>query len=316
MTSGGITQGPMTEGPMTEGPVTEGAVAELWRYPVKSMRGERIERAEVTPAGLVGDRAWAVVDVDSGMVGSAKHPRLWAALLQCQAWYPSPPTAGPPGAVAIRLPDGRRTGSDDPEVHDLLSRHLGRPVRLVSEAPEGNSYLAVWPEGVMPDEYLAQVRVPGGEAEGTLTRLANAVAAPPGTFFDVAALHVLTRSALRELGDRVPSSRFDVERYRPNVVLEGDVAPFVENGWPGAVLTLGPEVGTSVLIPTMRCIMTTLAQGDLPRDPGTLRAVSTHNRVDIDGLGRWSCVGAYASVTAPGVVAVGDGWSVTIPDPA
>ena len=304
-----MTSGALSSGALTNGALTNGTVAELWRYPVKSMQGERIDAARVTATGLVGDRAYAVVDAESATVGSAKHPRLWGPLLQCRARYLSPPTDERPAVVSIRLPDGRETGSDDPEVDRLLSQLLGRAVRLTTTAPEGNSYLAVWPDGVMPDEYLAQVRVPGREEEGALTRLANAVAAPPGTFFDVAPLHVLTHAALRHLARLRPSSRFAVERYRPNVVLEGEVQPFIENGWAGSPLHLGAEVAAAVLIPTMRCIMTTLAQGDLPRDTAILKALSTHNRVPIEGLGRWSCLGAYATVTTPGVVTAGDTWS-------
>jgi uncharacterized protein YcbX len=60
------------------------------------------------------------------------------------------------------------------------------------------------------------------------------------------------------------------------------------------------------MMPTMRCVMTTLAQGDLPDDRGVLRAATTHNRVEISGLGHWACVGAYASVSAPGSICVGD----------
>ena len=49
--------------------------------------------------------------------------------------------------------------------------------------------------------------------------------------------------------------------------------------------------------------MTTLAQGDLPRDNDDPAHASTrHNRIEIPGLGTWSCVGAYAAVTAPGRV--------------
>ena len=96
-----------------------------------------------------------------------------------------------------------------------------------------------------------------------------------------------------------------MERYRPNLVIAADVEPFAENGWSGAGLRFG-ELGATVLIPTMRCIMTTLAQGDLPRDIEVLRTLTRHNRVEIAGLGTWSCVGAYAAVTAPGRVRVGD----------
>lgn len=289
-----------------------GTIGELWRYPVKSMQGERIELSDVTERGLVGDRAYAVVDADSGKVASAKHPRLWGDLLQCRARYVSPPAAGAaPSEVVVTLPDGTETSSGDPAVDRRLSTLLGRPVRLTTVAPEGNAYLAVWPDGVMPDEFLAQVVIDGDEPEGSLTELRTALAAPPGTFFDVAALHVVARATLRRLGELQPSSSFDVLRYRPNIVLDGPAAPFAENSWGQAALRLGGGgMRASVLFPTMRCIMTTLAQRHLPRDNGILRAVTRHNRVDIEGLGTWSCVGAYATVTAPGQVKAGDTWNL------
>jgi uncharacterized protein len=283
-------------------------VAEMWRYPVKSMRGERIEAADVADTGLTGDRAYAVVDPASGKVGSAKHPRLWGALLQCEARFLTSPRAGeelPP--VSITLPDGSKTRSDDPQVDERLSAVFGRPVQLTTVAPEGNGYLAVWPEmdGVMPDDVREQTAVDGTEADGTLTGLSLGIASP-GTFFDVSALHVLTTATLRRLGELEPESRFAVERYRPNIVIDSDCEPFAENNWSGAELRFGGELTASVLIPTMRCIMTTLAQGDLPRDNAVLQTVTRHNRVEITGLGTWSCVGAYAAVVAPGPVQLGD----------
>ena len=290
--------------------MASGTISELWRYPVKSMRGERIAQSAVTQKGIVGDRAYALVDVQSGKVCSAKHPRLWGHLLGCQAWYRSPPGGLEPAPVVIQLPDGSETGSLDPEVDLRLSALAGRTVRLTTVAPEGNAYLAVWPDGVMPDDYLAQVKVPGDEDEGTLTELVNAVAAPPGTFFDVAALHAVTLPTLRRLDELQPSSRFDVDRFRPNVVLEGDLRPFGENEWSGRTLRLAEHVTAPVLIPTMRCIMTTLAQDGLPRDNEILRTVSRYNRVDIPGLRKWSCVGAYANVMDAGRVNVGDRWSL------
>ncbi len=291
-------------------------VAEMWRYPVKSMRGERVEVADVGDAGFVGDRAYAVVDPASGKVGSAKHPRLWGALLQCEARYLESPRAGAPlPPVAIRLPGGDETGSDDPDVDGRLSTLFGRPVQLTTVAPEGNGYLAVWPEidGVVPDDFREQSAVEGAEAEGTLTALSLALASPPGTFFDVAALHVVTTATLRRLGELEPASRFAVERYRPNIVVDSAVEPFAENGWTGAGVRFGRVLTASVLLPTMRCIMTTLAQGELPHDNDVLRTVSRHNRIEIPGLGTWSCVGAYAAVTAPGPVQLGDEVAV---DPA
>lgn len=286
-------------------------IAEMWRYPVKSMRGERIAISDVTDAGFTGDRAYAVIDPAMGKVGSAKHPRLWGALLQCEARFVAAPSAGeqlPP--VAIRLPDGDETGSEDPEVDQHLSALFGRPVQLTTVAPEGNGYLAVWPdmEGIVPDDFRQNSAVAGAEveADGTLTDLSLAIAAPPGTFFDVSALHMLTTATLERLSELEPASRFAVERYRPNIVIDGNLDPFSENGWSGAGMRFGAELTALVLIPTMRCIMTTLPQGGLPRDNAVLRTVACHNRIEIAGLGTWACVGAYATVTTPGAVQLGD----------
>ncbi|MGZ6965850.1 MAG: MOSC domain-containing protein, partial [Acidimicrobiia bacterium] len=118
--------------------------------------------------------------------------------------------------------------------------------------------------------------------------------------------HVLTTATLQRLGEVEPGSRFAVERYRPNIVIDSDAEPFAENGWSGSTMGFGAEVTASVLIPTMRCIMTTLAQGALPRDNAVLRTVARHNRIEIPGLGTWSCVGTYATVGTGGRVRVGD----------
>ncbi len=284
-------------------------VSELWRYPVKSMGGERVEASDVSESGFTGDRAYAVVDPATNKVGSAKHPRLWGALLQCQARYLDTPVSGaalPP--VAITLPDGKETGSEDPHVDQRLSAVFERPLQLTTVTPEGNGYLAVWPEmeGVMPDDVREQSTVEGDEAEGTLTGLSLGLASPPGTFFDVAALHVLTTSTLAHLGELEPRSKFAVERYRPNIVIDWEGDAFAENDWSGADVKFGDVLTASVLLPTMRCIMTTLPQGDLPRDNEVLRTLTRANRIEIPGLGTWSCVGAYAAVTTAGRVQLGD----------
>src|SRR5579863_7057542 len=85
-----------------------GTVAELWRFPVKSMAGERLEAAELTPGGIVGDRAYALIDVETGNVVSAKSVRLFPGILNCSARFAEPPQAGraaPP--VRTDLPDGQ-----------------------------------------------------------------------------------------------------------------------------------------------------------------------------------------------------------------
>lgn len=100
-----------------------GTVAELWRYPVKSMGGERLERAHAGHRGLAGDRGWAVVDTETGKVASAKRPQLWRVLLECRAAYADEPEPdGGPARVRITLPDGGEVLTDDPGRDRLCPR--------------------------------------------------------------------------------------------------------------------------------------------------------------------------------------------------
>jgi hypothetical protein len=272
-------------------------IASLWRYPVKSMGGERIEGTDVTDHGFPGDRAFAVVDRADGAVASAKHPSKWAGLLAFAASYPD----GPDHPAEITFPNGDTTATDDPDIDARLTRALSRDVTLATTTASG-SYEAEWPdiEGVIPGDFFESVR----KGPGRLTELRT----KKDTFFDLAAIHVLAESTLDHLHALAPHSVFDVRRYRPNIVVGDADGGFVENGWMQHKLHAG-GVELQPVVLTMRCIMTTLPQGDLPRDNGTLKAVAAHNRVEIPGAGTWSCVGLYAEVARPGHVQVGDGFA-------
>src|SRR5215212_1291841 len=116
---------------------TVGAVAGLWRFPVKSMRGERLEQAELTEHGLVGDRAYALIDADTGKVASAKSVRLFPDLFSCRAAFIEPPRAGhEPPPVQIMLPDGTTVTSDSDDVDRALSAYFRRDVTLARAAPD------------------------------------------------------------------------------------------------------------------------------------------------------------------------------------
>jgi uncharacterized protein YcbX len=122
---------------------------------------------------------------------------------------------------------------------------------------------------------------------------------PEGTFFDCALVHLLTTATLDRLRELYPQGRFEVRRFRPNIVVEtahGE-RDFVENAWIGQVLAIGYSVRLSVTGPCPRCVMTTLPQGDLPHDTGILRTAAGHNRAN---------VGIYASVLEGGTVRRGD----------
>jgi len=80
---------------------------------------------------------------------------------------------------------------------------------------------------------------------------------------------------------------------------------FVENAWIGQVLAVGDAVRLSITRPCTRCMMTTLPQGDLPKDSGILRTAAQHNRRTAAQHNRAN-VGVYASVLQGGKVRRGD----------
>jgi uncharacterized protein YcbX len=127
-----------------------------------------------------------------------------------------------------------------------------------------------------------------------------------GAFFDAFPLSVLTTSSLERLNALRPESRFDERRFRMNVIVQANESGFVENDWVGKTLRIGDDVRLQVTMPDPRCVMTTLAQGELPRDIEVLRTLTQHNRLPIAGLGKSPCAGVYAVIAAPGVLRKGD----------
>lgn len=118
-----------------------GRVVQLHRYPVKSLGGERPEQVALERRGVVGDRLWALYDVD-GRFGSGKTSRRFRrmpGLLELRAAYDG-------DVPVVTFPDGRSLRGTDPEVHEALSAHVGRPVTLtregtVAHADEGPLHL-------------------------------------------------------------------------------------------------------------------------------------------------------------------------------
>jgi uncharacterized protein YcbX len=292
----------------------QGVVEALRRYPVKSMLGEELAECTIGQGGIAGDRAYALIDETDGKVASAKNPRKWGALLQFSAAFVDEPVTGQPAPpVIITCPDGSAIRSDDPDVDAILSKLLGRSVRLAAKAPEGSSFEEVWPaiEGLAPQEFIEQTTIGREESGEEVSAISVGMFAPPGSFFDLAVLHVLTTGTLRTLKELAPDADFDARRYRPNVLVATESNGFVENEWVGKTLQIGDTAQVAAAVPTMRCVMTTLAQKGLSADRRTLRAIAAHNRVEIPGYGQWACAGVYANDVVAGVVRVGDTVSVS-----
>jgi hypothetical protein len=289
-------------------------VGELWHHPVKSMRGERVEEVVLGPGGLIGDRAYGFVDLETERLISAKHPKRYAALLECHAAFVEPPRVdAPTPPVRVTFPDGTST-EDEQEITRGVAALLGREVKLVTSLPPGVLYEEVWPEleGFGPDEFYGMLLITPADQDDAGERIVGIPTgvAAPGTLVDFGAMHVVAASTLTALAAAHPDGDWDVRRFRPNVVFQdegtGEPGVYAEDEWVGSDLQIGESARVHIVAPTPRCIMPTLAQGELARDHDILRTVARVNRRSLGELGRFACAGAYAEVVAPGVVRTGD----------
>ena len=277
----------------SQGTVAGGTVKALWRYPVKSMAGNKIDEALITEGGILGDRAYAVIDGTSGRVGSAKTPKKWAALMALAADFVTPPEAGEPlPPVRVVWPDGTDATSDGGDVDARLSETLGRPVALTTKRPETISLERLDP--------LAE--------EETIVDIGELMM--EGRFSDYAALHLITTATMARLAELRPESEFTARRFRPNVTIatpEGETG-FVENDWVGRELAIGDEVRLRISDPTPRCSIPTIAQKDVAKDPQVLRTIVEHNSLPVPLLDGESlpCAGIYGFVVQGGTVKRGD----------
>lgn len=300
-----------------------GKVREIWRYPVKSMAGEKLDSCAVETAGIPGDRAWALRDEKAGEIRGAKY---MPQLMQCSSRYRAEPSAHETAHVDITLADGTRTASDDASINSLLSELLGREVSLCPLQPAADKahYRRAQPGAAMMSKLT---RFPFVRKNlGTIIRLARLDAptramfsrepdeplpdfskmpaelfeftSPPGTYFDAFPIHLLTTSSLAAMTRFNPAASWDARRFRPNFLIEteSNVEGLVESGWGGRRLRLG-ELVLKCEIPTARCGMTMQAQGHLPKDPTVLRSIVRDAKQNL---------GLYASPVNSSRVAVGD----------
>jgi uncharacterized protein YcbX len=284
-----------------------GTVRALWRFPVKSMLGEQLDVVDVGEGGVVGDRAYALRDRETGKVASAKHPRLWPNLLACRAAFAEGTGSGEDlPAVRIELADGTVVESGAADRDNVLSRFFGREVELAQAAQSGYTIDQYHPdeENYDPDGHRDEVvEARLGAAFFNERGLPSAVAAD--SFFDLFPFSVLTTASLDQLGELEPDSRFDARRFRMNVIVDTPARGFVENEWVGRTLAIGDQVRLEVALPDPRCVMPSLAQEELAKDSRILKALVRHNRIDVAGA-LYPCAGVYAVAHATGTIRNGD----------
>ena len=268
-----------------------GVVQELFRYPVKSMLGERLSEADVGERGLLGDRAYALREANGRVVTAKK----WANLLKFCARYDAPPKPGELAPLRIMLPDGRTIYAQDTDAASVLSSVLGRPVVLERAQSHQRNRAEIDPATVFGDVPVENVM-----PAFTAATLPDSFALPSGTFFDAASIHVLASGTLAHLRKLIgEEAQLDARRFRPNIVIETapGVEGFVEDGWLEGTLEVGPHVRIVHMKPALRCVMTTHQQPGLGRDLRILRTATRYHR---------NHVGVFAAIGAPGTVRVGD----------
>lgn len=247
-------------------------VAGCWRYPVKSFQGMAQDELTITPAGVVGDRTHGLIDAQDGRLLSAKRT---AKLLHASATD-----------EAITLPDGAVLALDAPDADEVLSSWLGRTVLL--RQPTTDTQVS----------YAMTFDPPDDDAE------AFDIPAPPGSFLDLAPIHLISTATLAACAQARPDLDWDVRRFRPNLLLDVDGPPFLEQNWIGRQLQVGEAV-LSVDSPTVRCAMPLRVQpGGIEREPGIFAALNELNTVSPNHLG------AYCSVVTPGTVTNGGAVSL------
>jgi uncharacterized protein YcbX len=295
--------------------MTKLTVKEIWRYPVKSMRGEMLVQASVGTGGINGDRIWVVRGPGGAVIPDRKN--ALAALLDCAARYDVST-----GAVEITLPDARTMLLTD-ATRDAVRNALAELVapqeitlwRTGPLRPEGA------PADIDPAKLDKAIRRTFGfspsdatfpdfstyplqalqSAMHSLTRYEQRHEASDFLGVDFFPVNVLTEASLRHLEATITHAPIDRRRFRPNVLVadDADLAEPLESAWEGHEIVAGDMRLFSVLR-CVRCVMPSLGQAGvgaaLARDP-VFNPANTREM---------AVVGTYAAVLSGGRVAVGD----------
>jgi uncharacterized protein YcbX len=276
-------------------------VSQLWRYPVKSMIGGRVDSIELDELGVVGDRTWAVRDLERGGIRGAKKI---GSLMRLAARHIGD------GHVEITLPDGSTVRTTDADVDERVSAALDHRVRLEALRPADDldHYRRGGPDS---DDVVAELRGIFGRDDdeplpdfSVFPPIIAEFESPPGTYYDVFPLMVMSEAALAALAAALPDSNVDIRRFRPSFVIDtaddgadASTPGHPEFDWTGRRATIG---GATVEFgaPCPRCVMVTREiSSDIPAD----RAVLRHIVRDLE-----QNLGIYATVVTPGAIRVGD----------
>lgn len=285
-----------------------GSVAEIWRYPVKSLAGERVGSAFVDQLGVVGDRAWAFINSDDGDVAWGKSSpglmNLTARYLDAHPGRRVFQNCVPP--VEIEFVDGVVLGSDDDSLNDRVSSYIGCPVKLSPLQPPARREHYRWSRppderklrtllGLGKDEPMPDLSTYDGELMATLGECFS----PPGTYHDTYPVHLISTATLHHMSS-VTGEDFDRRRFRPNLYLKtaGGLAGLAEFDWIGRSLQIG-DAEFRVAVKTLRCSMPMRMQHSFGLDQNLAITKAVHQIAD-------RFLGVYLNVSKQGGFSVGD----------
>jgi uncharacterized protein YcbX len=249
-------------------------VVAIWRHPVKSMQGATLESAEIAQPGLAGDRVWAVMDAATGLaLTGRREPRLLMAEAKL----------GPGEEPDITLPDGTTCRGAGSKTDTVLSDWLGRDVSLARADDLQSTHAEAFADATDDSSQVVSW------------------AMPPGRFVDLYPILVITTASLRAAARHHPAGRWEVRRFRPNIVVEAPGDDWLEDAWIGAEVSFGSQLRLTPDRRASRCTMVTRPQPGIERDVDIFRTLSATHGADF---------GVWATVSNPGRVQVGDLVSV------
>lgn len=252
-----------------------GKVSSLFRYPVKSMQGEKLHESIITNDGLLGDRYYALIDTKTKKIVSAKNPKKWPNIFLYKSRFLTEPSIDNIPDVEIQLKNKSFISSLEDNINHVLSDEFNSNI-ILSKCIKGKSKI----EGLFDDSI-------------------EDVIMPENTFFDIGKIHIITTSTISKLKEVYEEGNFNSRRFRPNIIIDTDekILDFVENKWVNKKIYIGKEVILYVKQKTSRCIMTTLEQNNIQNDINILKMIKKYNK---------GTAGVYVDVIQNGIIKIND----------
>lgn len=261
-------------------------VASIHLYPVKATAGMSVPSSAVELSGLRHDRRWAVVDPGGRRLNATTHPGLLAVTA----------VADESGALTVR-----RAGEEPLVVHEPRD---GSPVAVdvsrLSTLRDAGQAAAEWFGRLLGEP--ARLGWQDDPRQRPMSVQHGGTASDPLSLADTGPLLLTTTASLRQLDAWIAEEHgpqpMTMARFRPNVVVDGDLEPFVEDTW--RTIRIG-EVDHRFAEHCDRCVVTTIDPVTRERGKEPIRTLARHRRWD-----GTTWFGIRIVPLATGTIAVGD----------